>query len=50
MIGLSPEQVDRQSLWQFAAAVEGYAAANGTSTLEPPSDNEYWEVVTGGEQ
>lgn len=48
MIGLSPEQVDRQSLWQFAAAVEGYAAANGANPLQAPSDDDYWEIVTGG--
>ena len=27
-MGMSPTEVDRQSLWQFAAAWNGYVAAN----------------------
>lgn len=46
-MGLSPEQVDRLSLWQFAAAVEGYARAHGGETgPDAPSDSEYWEAVS----
>lgn len=28
MLGFSPQQVDAMSMWQFMAAVEGYAAAH----------------------
>ncbi|WP_300535993.1 hypothetical protein [uncultured Mameliella sp.] len=30
MMGFTPEQVDRMSLWAFSACIEGYAAAHGS--------------------
>ncbi|MGV3649840.1 MAG: hypothetical protein ACO1OK_00310 [Devosia sp.] len=38
-IGFSPQQVDKMSVWQFAAAVNGYAAANA-----PPRKGQLSEV------
>lgn len=44
-MGFDPRQVDKWSLWQFFAVVEGWKSANGVEDkLEPPSVAEYYEM------
>lgn len=46
MIGFTPEQVDRMSLWEFTACVEGYRAAHAPSDeLPPPPTKEQFEAM-----
>jgi len=37
-MGFTPQQVGEMSVWQFMAAVAGYAKANGADGSERPSD------------
>lgn len=37
-MGFTPQQVDAMSMWQFMAAIEGYAKANGAEDSEKPSE------------
>jgi hypothetical protein len=39
---LAPQQVDRCSFWQFAAAVDGWNKVHGAEPpIEPPDDAEF---------
>jgi hypothetical protein len=43
---LSPAAVDACSLWQFAAAVDGWNRVHGAEPkLEPPSDAEFDAMI-----
>ncbi len=45
-MGFTPEQVDRMSLWQFVACLDGWKAANGVEEKpEPPSAEEFRDMV-----
>ena len=45
-IGLTPDQVDRCSLWQFAACVDGWNKTHGAEpTPEAPSDAEFDAMI-----
>ncbi len=41
VMGLSPREVDRLSLWEFAACVEGFNRAQGTGSPPDLSDDEF---------
>jgi hypothetical protein len=41
VMGFSPQQVGRMSLFQYAACVDGVNEANGAETIDPPSDDEF---------
>ena len=50
MIGFTPQQVDVMSVWQYMAAVEGYARANdpeAAKRLSGQERDELWEWVKG---
>lgn len=34
MIGYTPQEIDRMSIWQYMAAVEGYAEANSSDKAD----------------
>lgn len=44
-MGFAPDQIDRMSLWQFMACVEGYMKANGSGGggLSESEQDEIWE-------
>lgn len=45
-MGFAPDQVDRMSLWQFLACVDGWKTANGVEERpEAPSPDEYRDMV-----
>ncbi len=46
-MGWTPQQVDGASLWQFAAAVDGWNVANGGQPVmpPPPTEAEYYDLV-----
>ncbi len=46
-MGWTPQQVDACSLWQFAAAVDGWNAANGGDEAmpEPPTPEEFHDMI-----
>lgn len=42
VLGFSPREIDQMTLWEFAAAVEGWSKANGgESKPEAPSEEEH---------
>lgn len=43
---MTPREVDELSLWEFAAAVEGWRAANGSTggSMKAPTDEEFEEA------
>lgn len=46
-MGFAPDQVDRMSLWQFIACLDGWKAANGAEDKpEPPSADEFHDMVS----
>jgi len=46
-MGFAPEQVDRMSLWEFAAVTEGYRRANSSEEekLPPPTPEEFRSML-----
>jgi len=46
-MGFAPEQVDRMSLWEFAACLEGYRKANTSDDepLAPPTAEEFRAMI-----
>ena len=38
-MGFTPQQVGDMSMWQFMAAADGYAKANGAEDNERPSED-----------
>lgn len=45
-MGLSPREVDRMMLWEFAACANGYAKANGAEeTPDAPSFEEHLAML-----
>lgn len=48
-MGFTPNQINEMSLWQFLAAVEGYAKAHSSDEgLSEKEADELWEMVKGG--
>jgi hypothetical protein len=48
-MGYTPQQVGEMSLWQFVAAVEGYAKANSSDEgLSAKEADDLWEMVKDG--
>ena len=47
-MGFTPQQVERMSLWQFSAAIAGYAKAQGgEEKTEAPTDEEFMRWIEG---
>lgn len=46
MIGLSPMEIDRMSLWQFSAVVDGWNRAQGQKTSQPMSDDAFDDLAS----
>ena len=49
-MGFSPQQVDAMSMWQFMAAVEGWARAHdpdAAGKLSASEKDDLWEMVRG---
>ena len=45
-MGFAPDQVDRMSLWQFVACVDGWKTANGVEDKPAaPSADEFHDMV-----
>ncbi len=45
-MGFGPREVDAMSLWEFTAAADGFARANGAEqTAEAPSYDEHLAMV-----
>lgn len=45
-MGFTPREVDAMSLWEFTAAMDGYARANGAGeSAQAPSYEEHLEMV-----
>jgi hypothetical protein len=45
-MGMSPREVDKLSLWEFAACADGYSKANGAEEVaEPPSYDEHLAML-----
>lgn len=48
---MSPEQVDKMSLWQYLAALDGWNRANGSNEKPgPPSDDDFDRVLLADAQ
>ncbi len=46
-MGFAPDQVDRMSLWQFMACLDGWKAAHGVEEKPaPPSADEFHDMVS----
>lgn len=45
-MGFTPRQVDELSLWELAACIDGFNAANGVEEMpEAPSPSEFYEML-----
>jgi hypothetical protein len=44
-MGFSPREVGACSLWQFTQALEGWRRANGDSSPDAPTDNDFDAAV-----
>lgn len=40
-MGLAPVDVDRMSLWEFTACVDGWNRAHGDGKPPPPTEDEF---------
>jgi hypothetical protein len=41
MMGYSPQQMGRMSLFQYAACIDGWNQKNAGDDVEPPTDEEF---------
>ena len=47
-MGFTPQEVERMSLWQYSAAIAGYAKAQGgEEKTEAPTDEEFMRWIEG---
>lgn len=50
-MGFTPQQVDAMSMWQFMAALDGYARAHdpeSANKLSEADKDDLWEMVKKG--
>jgi len=50
VLGFTPQQLQRMTLWEFTACIAGYAKAHSVADAKPVTDEQYDALVALGDR